>query len=330
MDSIITLDKPVARRRRWKHYLTRPWEIIGVIWRYHFWPRFSKAAVPLAGIWWRLASKPFLAYAPLTPRPERIQTLLVFLDEKHLDLLLENLWTLAKSWEALPKLVVVGDYGSQESLFRQALHWWPNPWEFIQYEQVERTFAGEGRHWIVDFGRHHIFGRKLAAILLSARRSPTLYSDSDILWTRSPDFLDRVEAHRPVLLGSTNPYASYCEEMIEGTALDLMKPPFVCAGLVYLFQWPWPETELREWVERAMNVPPHPLAEQTIFGHLVRRFGRYIADDDIALYTDDRDRFLPVTRHPKWSGRHYVTPVRYHFYRDALLLRWGVMSRRAA
>ena len=286
--------------------------------------------VPAAGFFWRVAKKTaFSGYKPVPPKPERPQTLLVFSDENHLELLLENLWTLANSWHALPRLVVVGDLKAKEAVFRKALHWWPHEWDFMPYEQIEQTFMMENRSWLVEFGRYHIFGRKLAAILHFARQSPTLYCDSDVLWLGEPAFLDRIDPHTPGLLVSVNPFASYCEAMIDSSSTDLMQPPFACAGLLYVSQWPWPEMILKEWVNRAMTMPPHPLAEQTIFGFLVRHFGGYIPNQDVALFLVDRDRFLPINCRPAWSARHYVTPVRYHFHRDALLMRLGIIRRKS-
>jgi hypothetical protein len=295
--------------------------------RYHLWRALASRVVPFVGRAWRATGKLFFRYRPLQPGATRPQTLLLFSDESHLDLLVENLWTLAKTWRALPHLCIVGDLGAKESVFRKALAWWPHSWEFIPYEQVEKSFLQEGRDWLVKFGRHHVFNRKLAAVLYSARKSPTVYCDSDVLWLATPRFLDASDPKAPFLVVSRNPYPSYCEAMIDPSSQDLMQPPYSCAGLLYLFQWPWPEAALKEWVNRALTLPPHAFAEQTIFGFLARRYGGYIPDGEIAAFFDDWWFFLPGRYRPTWSARHYFGPVRHHFHRDAFLMRWGLLRR---
>jgi hypothetical protein len=242
---------------------------------------------------------------------------------------LESLWSLANTWRELPHLCIVGDRGAREHIFRKLLHWWPLPWDFVSYEQIETTFLKEQRDWLVNFGRHHIFGRKLAAILYSSRRAPTLYCDSDVLWLGTPRFLDAIDPKAPLLLVSRDAYASYCETMLDSSSQDLLQPPYACAGLLYLFQWPWPEPALKEWVDRALTVPPHAFAEQTIFAFLARRYGGYIPDGEIGSFFDDWFFFLPRSYNPTWSARHYFGPVRHHFYRDAFLMRCGLLKRPA-
>lgn len=300
---------------------------MALIRRYNLGRAFASRTVPFAGRAWRTAGNLFFRYHQLEPKATCPQTLLLFSDEKHLDLLVENLWTLANTWEALPRLCIVGDLKASEHTFRKVLDWWPQPWDFIPYEQIETTFINERRDWLAKFGRHHIFGRKLAAILYSARKAPTLYSDSDVLWLGAPRFLEVADPQAPFLLVSRGPYPSYCDEMIDSASQDLMQPPYACAGLLYLFQWPWPESVLEEWVNRALAVPPHAFAEQTIFGLLARRYGGYIPDDEIGSFFDDWFFFLPTRRHPDWSARHYFGPVRHHFYRDAFLMRWRFLRR---
>jgi len=300
---------------------------VALIRRYDLWRAFASRVVPFAGRAWRAVANQLFRYRRFLPGATRPQTLLLFSDENHLDLLLENLWTVAHTWKELPRLCIVGDLRAREATFREALYWWPRPWDFIPYKQIETTFLSENRDWLVKFGRHHIFGRKLAAILYSARKAPTLYSDSDVLWLADPRFLNAIDPKEPLLLVSTDSYASYCDAMIDPSSQDLMRPPYTCAGLLYLFQWPWPEAALKEWVNRALSVPPHAFAEQTIFGFLARRYGGYIPDGEIAAFFDDWFFFLPGCYHPTWSARHYFGPVRHHFYRDAFLMRWGILRR---
>lgn len=299
---------------------------MALIRRYDFRRAFASRTVRLAGRAWRAAANLLFRYHQFRAVTSRPQTLLLFSDEKHLDLLVENLWTLAKTWQALPHLCIVGDLKAREHAFRKVLQWWPQPWEFLPYEQIEAAFKNEQRHWLAQFGRHHIFGRKLAAILYSARMAPTLYCDSDVLWLTTPRFLDAIDPQAPLLLVSRDNYPSYCEEMLDASSQDLKEPPYACAGLLYLHQWPWPESVLQEWIERALNVPPHAFAEQTIFAFLARQYGGYIPNDEIASFFDDWFSFLPASNHPIWSARHYLGPVRHHFYRDAILMRWRILK----
>lgn len=298
---------------------------MALIRRYDFWRAIGSRVVPFAGHGWRAAGNQLFRYRRFEPRATRAQTLMLFSDENHLDLLLENLWTVANTWCELPRVRIVGDVGAREHTFRQALDWWSQRWDFVSYEEIEATFLQEQRDWLAQFGRHHIFGRKLAAILHSARIAPTLYSDSDVLWLTAPRFLDSLDPRAPSLLVSTDSYASYCDAIIDPASQDLMQPPYACAGLLYLFQWPWPEAVLREWVIRALSIPPHAFAEQTIVGFLARRYGGYIPDGEIAGFFDDWFLFLPKCYRPAWCARHYLGPVRHHFYRDAVLMRSGIL-----
>jgi hypothetical protein len=302
---------------------------VALIRQYDPWRAFTSRIVPFAGHGWRAVGNQLCRYRRLEPKPTRAQTLLLFSDDNHLDLLRENLWTVANTWSELPRVCVVGDLGASEQVFREALGWWSQPWDFIPYPEIEAAFVQEQRDWLVKFGRHHIFGRKLAAVLYSARISPTLYCDSDVLWLSAPRFLDTVDLKGPFFFASTDSHASYCHAMLDTGCQDLMHPPYACAGLVYLYQWAWPEDVLEEWVVRALSIPPHGFAEQTIIAFLARRYGGYISGSEIAAFFDDWFRVFPASCRPSWSARHYISPVRHHFHRDAVLMRCGIMKRGA-
>ena len=297
--------------------------------RYHFWRALGSRIVPSLGSIWRLVAKRLYRYPKKkAPKATLPYTLLMFSDDRHLEMLTESLWSLASTWKALPNLCIVGDQGSTERVFRKTLSWWPQAWTYIAYEQIEKEFINDSQDLLVQFGRHHIFGRKFAAILYSARTVPTFYTDSDVLWYNQPRFIEAINLQESRLLLSIDPHPGYYEPMIDQSAQDLMQPPYACAGLLFISGWPWPEVELEKWVERAINLPPHSFAEQTIFAWLARRYGGYIPDSEIGAFWDDWYFILPCTFEPKWSTRHYFGPVRHHFHRDALLLRWGIFRRR--
>src|SRR5262245_26764072 len=109
--------------------------------RYDVWRAFASRVVPYAGYGWRAAGNRLFRYRRLEARPTRAQTLLLFSDDNHLDLLLENLWTVASTWHELPHVRIVGDVGTREDTFRRALDWWPQSWDFVPYAHIERTFV---------------------------------------------------------------------------------------------------------------------------------------------------------------------------------------------
>lgn len=249
-------------------------------------------------------------------------TYLTFGGAAHVDMLAESVYSLARSWPALPHLVVAWDGGEPPPRLAKELSFWQGSWEVRPWPQVRALLNPDSDRSLVRFGEREAMARKMAAVVTCARRRPTLYSDVDMLWFRQPASLaDWRRLSGPVLAMSRDFQPSYDGRLLAAEAHVLGDEPYFCAGLLYAAGDVLAAAGAGGMLDFAAEAGVG-VTEQTIFAEVCRRLGgRCLPLTEIALEDSDRMVLGATFRGRPWAARHYIGQVRHHFWRDALALR---------
>jgi hypothetical protein len=286
-------------------------------------PRLYEAALAS----WRpraLAERVRLAGLPCRP-----VTLLTFAGFAQLPLLRQSLASLLRTWPALPRVLVVSDGTLDAGSLDEAVGWWPGPIELTSWRTLLDELPQPARRHLVAFAARTPSGAKLGAIFASARRGPTLFVDTDVLWFRYPERIDRLvplsetstdNAH---LLLSEDLMPSYDRNLVARRLPHLADPPFYCCGFGYAEGDLLAACDLSELLEEAA-IRGSWFTEQTVFAEAARQIAPAPwPADEVACPVDDWRTLRPTFPDRSWVARHYVTPVRHLFWLDALALHLG-------
>lgn len=266
-------------------------------------------------------------------RPSMDLTLLLFSGDEQRPLLRESLLSVCRSWRRLPRLTVVSDGTADPADVRNSLDWWPAPFDALDWRALSPLGDDPRSRAMRRFAEREPMGRKLTAIVAIARRGPVVYSDTDILWFRHPDWVeegattqDAYEPRKPTIRVSIDPVRSYDDRLVPERLPHLDKPPYLCAGLLYACGDLLASPELGPLLEFAADQGV-ARTEQTIIAEISQLLdGVPIPACEVATILDDATCLLPrrPSRHP--TARHYVQTVRHLFWRDALLARHSAWS----
>src|SRR5213083_1075656 len=123
---------------------------------------------------------------PQRPKPTAHFSYLTMCDRAHWLMLRESLFSLYSSWTLLPQITVVSDGSWTASEFGDVFAWWPAPITVLTRQQICEAASAADLPELADYARESIWGLKLAAIVIEARKQPVLFVDADILWFGDP------------------------------------------------------------------------------------------------------------------------------------------------
>lgn len=263
-------------------------------------------------------------------RPPSPFRLLMLVGRAQVPMLRVCLDSIVSTWSALPELHVVSDGTAPLELLQDLAARWPRPARVVLAGEVVRRVREEVSADVAAFAACSPVGLKFAAIVLSAREQPTLFTDPDILWYR--DF--NTEVDLPVLaggirLGLCEDYqAAYDDDVAGALGEDLRSAlPFINSGVVLLDGDLLGAVPMSEGLRVAVQRPNH-FAEQTLLAVAARRLGAPLwPSSSVACFHSDHQSLRVTYRGQPWFARHYVGTVRHLFWRDALALR---LSRPSA
>jgi len=260
----------------------------------------------------------------LPPKSESGMHYVTLVGRAHWLLLRESMFSLYRSWKKLPTITVVSDGSWKAADFCPVFSWWPTKLEVLSREQIITDADAAGERELAHYAEASGWGLKVASIVLLARREPVLFVDADILWFADP----------APLLGTSDSWAkprgvreSNCyqhRELALRFCPEVLKPPFVNAGILALHGEFLPADLLRAMVHEALADPDDGAFEQTIIAAAVHKGLGLLPSKMNFVEFDDIDNFCH--RNMKSEGyysRHYVNWMRHLFYRDALKLRCG-------
>jgi hypothetical protein len=243
-------------------------------------------------------------------------------DRGHWLMLRESLFSLYRSWNALPTMTVVSDGSWTAAEFAEVFAWWPAPITVLTRQEICEAASCASFPELADYAWESLYGLKLAAIVTQAKKQPVLFVDADILWFKDPmSFLgDPALWVKPRALRETN--CHQCRDIALRHCPHVLEPPFVNSGIAALHGELMAPAILRSMVQDALPHPQDSSCEQTIIAAAVKLGGELLPKKLSLVEFDDVRRFRSRSMTTEgYCSRHYVNWMRHLLYRDALKLR---------
>jgi hypothetical protein len=264
---------------------------------------------------------------PVSPQPMKPEansnfSYLTMSDRGHWLMLRESLFSLYRSWDALPTMTVVSDGSWTAAEFAEVFAWWPAPITVLTRNEVCADTLSAGLPELAEYARKSPYGLKLAAIVTQAIREPVLFVDADILWFNDPASLlrDPNSWDKPRALQESNCHQR--EDMAQRHCPRVLEPPFVNSGIVATKGELMEPELLRRMVQDALLDPQDSRCEQTVIATAVKLGGEFFPGKLSLVEFDDVRRFRSRSMTTEgYCSRHYVNWMRHLLYRDALKLR---------
>ena len=263
------------------------------------------------------AIKVALRHIPVPPTPSIPADdgfrLVYFCGSRGVDYLRGSLHSVLLNWGSFPRVLVITD-GTPPDTLRRALGAMSNGIEVISWEVCASHFESKANLDLAEYARHHLWGRKLVAVLYSFEKFKALYSDTDVLWFKDP--LESVSGSvRFKMSEDIRPcYSNDMLHMLGMSELDL--PPFN-AGVVYGFG---EFGDVPHWREICayLRCFPDNRTEQTTLALIARHCGSSWPMDEIKISLDDISSIFPASsvNYGSLIARHYVNGKFWLFWRD--------------
>lgn len=245
-----------------------------------------------------------------------------FVGESGLNYLNSSLYSVYKSFDNLPELVIVSD-GTAIARLAEAMVKWPAKTEIISWQECAEYFKEKGDILLHQYATEDLWGKKMVAILYCAEKYKILYSDTDVLWFADPtDSIDfEKKNHMKMCLDES---FSYVEEMVaELGCEEIFKTKPYNAGIIYAsgdFSTHPKWSDLTGYLSQLKNksVSKKGWTEQTAFGILNNYFGTCWTKEQMMIEINDHEFFFNKYRNKYGNmyARHYVTTKGWLFWRD--------------
>lgn len=225
--------------------------------------------------------------------------------------------SIAKSWSAVPKLIINTDGSIPAADVIKQLRFWPGELVVEDWQNTAAYHQHKSRPALVKYGNAHPFGKKLALILRYAEQAPVFWLDSDILFFN--DFIPYLPKPASAFAcgGAEDFTPAYHEAVIKHTGNNLYQQYLFNAGLLYVHGKDIYENFNLDKLIEAIHPDYDFCTEQTIFAHLASKSLGIIWSKDIVktFNADSQDiKAMPVKN---VIARHYTSNVRHLFWRDA-------------
>lgn len=260
--------------------------------------------------------------------------LLLFSGHKGARMMKAVLLSIYYNWNKIPRLTLVSD-GTSLNILRDALRFWPYPYEIKSWEDCAAWHRSKGRRAIIDFAHVNPYARKLLSLLSEAEQRPIVYCDTDVLWFAEPRLPSPAPTNGCIMrISRDNTHCYHPPALRYLNREDLMEKPAINCGVVYLSGSVYDHYPEFEALMQFMRIFNEPFSEQTTFALLADRLGDTWSPDEIILTT--KDLHWPLIPRYLFSGaqsaRHHVATKHSWFWRDALfiLLRKNKTRRHAS
>lgn len=285
-----------------------------------------------ASLAYRLPSSVYrrlLSLAPhprLPPKPAADWPLLTMTGRRHLTMLQEMLRSLGRTWSRLPSLILVSDGSLDAGDLREAFVWWPRPVTVRTPLDYQLAAEAAGRPEIAEFSRRHVLGVKFAAMMHESAKGAVFWCDTDILFFH--DFLARTKAlanpSKPIY-SAEDWLCGYDQGLAATVGAELATVGWVNSGLVWMNGDVYAGAALAPHLKGALGHCNH-FTEQTLVALATARCGSVLwSRRQILLSDEDQFALRMGEMDPSFDARHYLTPHRHLFWRDAMALRVGNM-----
>jgi hypothetical protein len=225
--------------------------------------------------------------------------------------------SVAKSWSALPKLIISTDGSMQADELKKQLGFWPGELVVEDWQNTAAYHQHKNRPALVKYGNAHPFGKKLALIIRYAEQAPVIWLDSDILFFN--DFIPYLPKPAAAFAcGGTEDFTpAYHETVIKHTGNNLYDLYKFNAGLLYVSGRDIYETFNLEQLIEAIHPDYDFCTEQTIFAHIASKSLGIIWSKNIVKSFNADSQEIKAMPVKNIIARHYTSNVRHLFWRDA-------------
>ncbi len=229
-----------------------------------------------------------------------------------------SILSIARSWERLPRLIVVSDGTITAREIEEKLAFWQGELIVHGWEHTANYHLVKKRDKLIKYAGEHVLGKKMAVILHHAEIYPITWFDSDILFFS--DFSAMLPPDSPtefVCGGSADHWPTYDPRVLKHYNNDLYKVYQFSSGLLYIYGEELYERFGIDDLLPELNNYVDFFTEQTIFAHIASKsLGILWGLDIIKNFNDDSQSLKPMQVN-NVIGRHYTTNVRHLFWRDA-------------
>ncbi len=253
-------------------------------------------------------------------RKEHDFKLVYFCGKTGIDYLNASLFSVYKTWDKLPRVIILTD-GTDTELFKNKMIRWPKEIEIIPWEIPAEHYKKKGNIHLYEYASKQILGRKFTGVLYCAEKGKILYSDTDVLWYNDPE-KSLLEEKKPYLkMSEEATVSSYSLEMLSALKEEhiinnrpLNSGVVLAHGEFYTFP-KWNDLSLH------LSTCTNYFSDQTAFAVLTNYFGDSFSQKEIMLQTDDKHEILLKKYKSSYKeiyARHYVDTRPWLFWRDYL------------
>lgn len=244
--------------------------------------------------------------------------------KRHLLMLEQSLFSIALFSDSYPEIRVYSDGSLEREEILAKLAWWPGMLSVPDMGKHEDWARKNSWLSLLNYSQINGFGRKLLVIAAEAEINPFVWFDTDILFFADVSGFLSKEIDKDVVISAALDWCyGYDCSLTNGPLSWLNQLPPVNTGFLEVSDGFFQKSCLEELV--ALGVPKcNGFTEQTILASVVHQSGRIKWDlSDIDISDDDKQSLAPTFLQKKVPARHYVTPIRHLFWRDAVALRLG-------
>ncbi|MEN0054044.1 MAG: hypothetical protein AAGC65_10255 [Mucilaginibacter sp.] len=266
-----------------------------------------------------LLYRKLLRYKPLVIKSQKStsdQVVLMMAGKKIMDLTRLAVFSIAKNWDTLPKLIVSSDGSVSAAEIKKQLRFWPGELIINDWQQSETYHREKNRVNLLKYAESHVLGKKLAVVLHQAEIQPVVWVDSDIIFYQ--DFNKYITHHSGFVCGgSEEGHSLYDDRVLDFYKNNLYDHYTFSSGLLNIYgPTIYDDFQLEQLLLEVSNYV-HYFTEQTIFAHIASKsIGMPWTRDLIKNHNLDHQQIRPMS--PKdVIGRHYTANVRHLFWRDA-------------
>lgn len=267
-----------------------------------------------------------LRFARLMPKGIGDWTYVTLTGRRHLLMLEHSLWSLFHAAEEIPQIIIITDGSLNYEEVTTRFRWWPGLLTVRDYRYYADHYRNKGINPLAEFADKHPMGRKMAGLIYEAEKALVFYADVDVLWFRNPvQLVVSRKTKRPFSITMCpDQWMSYDQTLIAKADLQtLLKAPFLNAGVIALEGDLLKETNLLDMIKIALE-QYNFFSEQTMFAAIAAKSDvPSWSQNEIACNDFGKVSLMPTFLKKQWLARHYITPVRHLFWRDALALRLG-------
>lgn len=257
-------------------------------------------------------------------KPKSEINLLIMTGKKQIPLLIESIYSLYFSCEKLPEIYIFSDGSVSLEDIANKLKWYPNPIILFHKDSCVAYHEEKNRYNLISFAKNNPMGLKLAAILQVSAKKKVIYCDTDVLYFKDikPLFANLEKVDSDYLSMSIDYQQSYVINLMEKYFNILNQKPYFCAGILLIYGDLYNKLEniiLEYCIENSNH-----FTEQTIFAGINKLYyNNSIDKTKVVSFDYDKLSINPTFINKDWIIRHYVSPVRHLFWRDAFFIRLG-------